>query len=293
MKILDLTNLEKSEVKYKTLKYPDGQQDIVIDGKTFDFYIEISSRFNSFMDLELIICTAKSLRRLGVKEVSLYIPYLLGSRSDRQFQKGGTSYLVDVVAPIINSLKFNKVNVLDVHSDIAAACINNLSVVDNVEFVKSCLSSMYDCDSNKGDNVSVLVSPDAGALKKIYNLTKSIEYKGEIIVANKHRNLNGEITHTTVPFYMEYSGKDFIIIDDICDGGRTFIEIAKKIKEKFPSSKIYLIVTHGIFSAGLKELIVYFNHIYTTNSIMNFDEDTEFWSRNDKYLNKVTQVNIF
>jgi len=58
-----------------------------------------------------------------------------------------------------------------------------------------------------------------------------------------------------------------VIIDDICDGGRTFVELAKVIKENQSDAKIYLIVTHGIFSAGFNDLNKFFEKIFTTNSI--------------------------
>ena len=59
----------------------------------------------------------------------------------------------------------------------------------------------------------------------------------------------------------------YVIIDDICDGGRTFVELAKVIKENQSDAKIYLIVTHGIFSAGFNDLNKFFEKIFTTNSI--------------------------
>lgn len=85
MTIIDLT--KKESTLHKVISFPDGQQDVVITGhikKTEEVLIQ--SRFNSFKDLEVIICAANALRRLGVKERNLYIPYLLGARSDREFQ---------------------------------------------------------------------------------------------------------------------------------------------------------------------------------------------------------------
>lgn len=167
MKILNLAYPEKSDIRFhdglgnigKTALFPDGQQQVVINPKCLTGYIDtdseteywkeekvekvqIKSRLNNFQDLELIVCATKSLRNLGVKEIHLYTPYFLGSRSDRQFVEGGNSYLVDVVAPIINSLEFESVTVIDVHSDVAAACIRNLKVIDNVELVKWALSNI-------------------------------------------------------------------------------------------------------------------------------------------------------
>ena len=123
---LNLVYPEKSDIKYKVSKFPDGQQQVTIDKETlkttkFDFmytYCQISSRLNNFIDLELIICTVKSLRNLGVNEIHLYVPYFLGSRSDRKFEEGSNNYLKHVICPIINSLNLASVTVMDAHSDV-------------------------------------------------------------------------------------------------------------------------------------------------------------------------------
>jgi ribose-phosphate pyrophosphokinase len=119
----------------------------------------------------------------------------------------------------------------------------------------------------------ILVSPDAGASKKIYKIAEQIGYTGNVITCSKDRDVNGKLTKTVVPITNEqhtmlHKGpyKDFIIIDDICDGGATFINIAKQLKANGWKNKIYLIVTHGIFSKGFKELSEYFDGIYCTNS---------------------------
>jgi ribose-phosphate pyrophosphokinase len=70
-----------------------------------------------------------------------------------------------------------------------------------------------------------------------------------------------------VPTLDQHADLKYVIIDDICDGGRTFVELAKAMKESRPTAKIYLIVTHGIFSAGFDTLNQYFEGIYTTNSV--------------------------
>lgn len=153
MNTINLTNKEASNLKFEVSHFPDGQQDLCIlpysvaEIKTIleskDLSIQINARFNSFEDLEIILCATKALRRLGIKKIHLYIPYLLGARSDRQFQEGGNSYLVDIIAPILNAQGFESVTVYDVHSDVAAACINNLKVIDNVNLVKFALNSIY------------------------------------------------------------------------------------------------------------------------------------------------------
>jgi ribose-phosphate pyrophosphokinase len=72
---------------------------------------------------------------------------------------------------------------------------------------------------------SVFVSPDAGAAKKVQKLGTA--YQKPVIECSKIRNtMTGAITGVTVP--QEANGKACYMVDDICDGGRTFVEIAKE-----------------------------------------------------------------
>lgn len=269
MKTINLTNSELGDLKYKISKFPDGQQDIVITEQYLMDQVLIKSRFNSFKDLELIVATTTALRRLRVKEVHLYIPYLLGARSDRWFVEGGNSYLVDVVAPIINLQGFETVTVMDVHSDVAAACIKNLVMEDNIDLIN--FSIREGLVEGKGIENIALVSPDGGSLKKIYKVADYLKVKSDIIVCSKYRDTEGKLTRTHVPVNSDDFEKNAVIIDDICDGGRTFINIAEQLKLNNWKGKIYLVVTHGIFSSGFGELAKYFDRIYSTNSVADFD----------------------
>ena len=77
--------------------------------------------------------------------------------------------------------------------------------------------------------------------------------------------------------------KTFVIVDDICDGGRTFIELAKVIRKDYSKdSKIVLIITHGIFSKGFETVFEHVDEVYTTNSVNEFSSH-----------NKLTQYDIF
>jgi ribose-phosphate pyrophosphokinase len=121
-----------------------------------------------------------------------------------------------------------------------------------------------------------------------------------VVTASKHRDIQtGKITHTEIPNLPGSTGDSnsandgmkYVIVDDICDGGRTFIELAKAIKKERISAKIYLVVTHGIFSAGLKELNQHFEGIFTTNSYSDMN-DPEFSLRNDNEMHQLKQLNV-
>ena len=280
---LNLVDLENSDIKYKISRFPDGQQSITLDMTDADLpnkiTVSITSRFNSFKDLEIIIAANQALREFSyVENVKLNVPYFLGARSDRKFEAGTSNYLKTVICPIINAQNFSRVTVLDPHSDVLEACLNNYHKHNNHRLVKDALTKI---DNKDGAQSRIcLVSPDAGAYKKIFDVAKEFNIDN-IVTASKVRDIKtGKILRTEIPTLDQHADLKYVIIDDICDGGRTFIELAKAIKGSRPSAKVYLVVTHGIFSAGFKELSQYFEGIYTTNSYREvadneYDENTK------------------
>lgn len=295
MRSINLAYPEKSDIKFKISKFPDGQQTVDIEsGRSFiqGKDIRINARISTFRDLELIIAANQALHGLAASTVSLYVPYFLGARSDRKFQEGGVNYLKNVICPVINFQKFNSIVILDPHSDVLEACLENYDKVSNFTVVKNSLASI-DNRAGAQDRI-VLVSPDGGALKKIFDLAEEFQIPN-IITAMKHRDIKtGKITHTEVPDLSKF-GEDhkFVIVDDICDGGRTFIELAKAIRKQNAISEIYLIVTHGIFSSGLTELSNHFTKVFTTNSVKDIVTDSEDTDAERTAKLSVTQFNVF
>lgn len=286
---LNLVDSAKSNIEYKISRFPDGQQTIdLTNWESLDRYsdpVKISSRLNSFKHVELLICAVQAIRNLTNRPITLYVPYFLGSRSDRKFVKGGVNYLKQVICPIINSLDFAEVSVLDPHSDVLEACLNNYLKVDNHLVVKYALKDIDDKTKAWTENEICLVSPDAGAYKKIFDVAKKFEIEN-IITATKVRDMKtGNILRTEIPTLDQHNDLKYVIVDDICDGGRTFIELAKAIKDSRPTAKVYLVVTHGIFSAGFKELSQYFEGIYTTNSYRDVADNEYGEKTNTKTFN--------
>ena len=262
------------DIQYKVSRFPDGQQGITIQ-EVYDPKEphEIISRLNNFGDLELILCATAALKAEGVREIMLTVPYFLGARSDRKFGQGSYHYLKDVICPIINAQGYRSVAVLDPHSDVLEACIDRLVPNSNLAFVKWALE---DLGYAKKPLDFTLVAPDAGAYKKVDSIARELKHPTEIVTAHKRRDLQtGQILNTTVEGIDEAQQK-FVIIDDICDGGRTFLGIAEAIKSKVANAKIYLLVTHGIFSAGYSQLMNHFDGIYTTNSYADISEEFTF-----------------
>lgn len=217
-------------------------------------------RIQNSDDLMKLCLFTDAFKRVFEKLPRLVIPYFPYARQDR-VPAEGEALSVKVFANIINSLGYPSVTILDPHSDVCTALIENVEVVPQWNIWGSQLVKWSAENSLDGFD---LIAPDAGALKKIYKLQEFVGNSRckNVRVGTKHRDTQtGKITGTSVdgqPF-----SKTGIIVDDICDGGRTFIELGKVIRKDY--DRLILCVTHGIFSKGLEPLDV-FDEIYSVDT---------------------------
>lgn len=264
--ILNLDNnfkpLVGEEIEFENFTFSGGELHIKIN-PNFDITkpVTITHRLNSFNDVGLLCLAVDALLRMHATLETLIIPYFPAARQDRVMVKG-EPLSVKVYADIINNLCFKKVIVFDAHSEVTPAVLNNCEVIPNHTFIEKVIAEI--------GNEVLLVSPDGGALKKIYKVSEFLGGK-EVIECSKNRNVvTGKLKGFKV-YADDLNGKDCLIVDDICDGGGTFIGLAEELKKK-NAGKLYLAVSHGIFSKGFGELKC-FVKIFTTNSFRNIEED--------------------
>ncbi len=186
------------------------------------------------------------------------IPYIPYGRQDRVCNPG-EAFSLKVACDLINSCEFIEVLTYDPHSDVTTALINNLNVMEQHTIVQQHWAMI------KRDYLdAVIVSPDAGSNKKILKVCQALG-KNEFIRADKNRDVaTGNIIETVV-YADDLTGKDCLIVDDLCDGGMTFIKLAEALKDK-GAGKVALFVTHGIFSKGLEPITKVIDNVYCCDS---------------------------
>lgn len=206
---------------------------------------------NSDEFMQLVMFLDAATRYYIGADIHLILPYLPYARQDRVCNEG-ESLSVAVVANILNSFNLASVAVADAHSDVSLALLKNAINITAAELFKHTL---------QWERIDAIIAPDAGAAKKAYALAKMIG--AECVVANKVRDTKtGNITSITMD-YAAVNGKRVAVVDDICDGGRTFIELSPYLTGA--EYKI-LCVTHGIFSKGPELLTNVYDRVFTTDS---------------------------
>lgn len=201
-------------------------------------------------DVITILMLNDALKRNGVIDVQLVIPYVPYARQDRVCNPG-EALSIKVFADLINSCNFDRVFVTDPHSDVLVALINNVVIKEQ--------HTIFGRIPKDWAN-TIIIAPDGGALKKAEKFAKYVKAKG-VVAANKKRNvLTGEIEY--VKLTESVDNEHVFVLDDILEGAGTFFMLATQLA--YAKSK-ELAVTHGIFSKGFDILTVY-DKVYTTNS---------------------------
>jgi ribose-phosphate pyrophosphokinase len=209
------------------------------------------------------------LDRAGYENTTLILPYLPNARADRVFTLG-QPLAVKVTCDIINSFNFKEVSITDPHSDVGPALLNNCVVYHQAHLVTGWM-----------DNDFTLVAPDIGAAKKVFFLAQRLNHR-EFVQGLKIRDIpTGEIIKCDIQRGVPIEGKNLLIADDICDGGDSFIYLAKKLKEE-GAGKVGLYISHGIFSKGLGPLEGVIDHIICNNIVgeyVTYEDIKEFNSK--------------
>ncbi|MGL4518405.1 MAG: hypothetical protein ACRCUJ_01535, partial [Phocaeicola sp.] len=195
-------------------QYAGGEYDVVLEHEkvsmwdfTEEVTIEAHIRDGEIMLLALVVDAVRKL--LGDVHLVLHLPYLPYARQDRVTERG-QSFSLQVFTKLLNTLPVDAVVINDCHSDVGSALINKVVNIpwEMPEFVPV---------------VDALVAPDFGATKKVQKAAKEFRIP-EVIQAGKMRDTKtGELSDPVI--FGDVKGKDLLVVDDICDGGRTFLQL--------------------------------------------------------------------
>lgn len=247
----------------KSLTFSGGEQHVTIpclpDRLAGD--LVVTARLQSSDAILRLALATEVLARVHRGNRRLFVPYFPYARQDR-VTAADTAFSLKVVAKIINGLGFDEVIICDPHSDVTPALVENIRVVPQLALVRGHTA----LDTFLVDNQSVVIAPDAGAVKKAAKVAQ--HYKAPLVTASKLRDVEtGEILRTELSSPVpDYSA--CVIVDDICDGGRTFIELARALRDA-GAPKVCLYVTHGIFSQGMDVFSGLIDAVFCTDSFLS------------------------
>jgi ribose-phosphate pyrophosphokinase len=181
----------------------------------------------------------KHLLDRSIIRIYLQLSYLPYGRQDKEVSNDAT-FALHSFSRMINQLYFAEVFIMDPHSKEALRLINRSQAIYPHGPLQQAL---YAVDSD------MIVYPDHGALTKYANIyAPHLPY----IYGEKVRDqATGYIS--SYKLVGDCQGNKVMIVDDICDGGKTFEILAKDLHDA-GALEVNLFVTHGLFTKGLQPL---------------------------------------
>ncbi|MBR1823028.1 MAG: ribose-phosphate pyrophosphokinase-like domain-containing protein, partial [Ruminococcus sp.] len=224
----------RQEVFPRVINFPDGTFKIDIDMPAENVTCRLIWKYENETELVQLMYIAKHLRQQGITNVELIMPYLPNARMDR-VKDSSEVFTLKWFCEVINSLGFDKVEVLDVHSSVGEALLDRIAVKTPEAYIRQAMeSARIDKDND------LVFFPDEGSCKRY---SAFIPQYGNVGFGLKKRDwktgkILGFDIHGGSP-----EGRNVFIIDDICSYGGTVYHAALKLKE-----------------LGCKDIYAYFTH---------------------------------
>ena len=261
----------------KINKFPDGTPRINLDVENIkeDEYdgrscILIDWFYENNDEMFYLMLIKKHLERhLTNVDYYLFMPYIPNARMDR-VKNDDEVFTLKYFCDFINSLNFSRVYVLDAHSDVSTALLNNCKNDNPRDYIKDAIRQI-------SDDI-VLYFPDAGAAKRYSDLFPDIVY----CYGEKKRDWkSGKILGLDIRSNgIDLNGKTVLMIDDIIAYGGSLFYSANALKEA-GVDKIYAYATHtensildrdkGTLIKSLENNTV--ERLFTTNSLFSGKHD--------------------
>lgn len=226
--------------------FPDKTQQVwklpaeVISATRIDWKYEGDHELITLAQLtDLMLVESDNMNRPVV-----HIDFLPYGRQDKDISNMST-FGLNTFMRILACMRIGGIVTVDVHSDVA----KTTAIREGLNFI-SVFPYAEISNAIKASESEVLCFPDKGAMARYYR-----HFDQPAVYCEKVRDqLTSEILSLELKSEIDITGKNVIIIDDICDGGRTFIEVTKLLRSK-NVGRVTLYVSHGIFSKGTKILL--------------------------------------
>lgn len=264
-------NREEIVVNY----FPDGTQRLHCWPQLHQVSdIPFEWKYECDEELVTLIFLVNHLRNNGFDgRFILYLDYIPNSRMDRTYV-GEEVFTLKWFCKIINDLNFSKVLVLDPHSNVSPALLNNVVVNNAKDYIIKSIDKI-ECK----DEELILYFPDYSAMKKYTSFIDNYKY----VYGNKKRDWDtGKILGIDIinDYNIDLNGQTILMIDDIVSYGGSMKYGADKLKE-LGADKIFAYATHtensvldrdkGTLIKSLENGIV--EKLFTTDSLYSGEHE--------------------
>jgi len=226
----------------------------------------------NLFELLLLIDAAK---RASARKIIAVIPYFGFARQDRK-DKPRVAIGAKLSANMLMAAGIDRIMTMDLHADQIQGFFE--IPVDHLYASTLFLKEIEKMDSQN----LVIAAPDVGGAKRANSYSKKLNCG--LALCHKNRKKANEIAEMTV--IGEVSGKDVVIIDDMCDTAGTLTKAADLLMGKGAKS-VRAFCTHAVLSGPAYERI---NNSKITELIVT---DTIPMTQKSDKIRVITAANLF
>lgn len=232
--------------------FSDGSQKLVgihiperLKGDKYTSLFEIVWKYENESELVTLIYIVNYIRDIYVRNnyITLQMLWVPNARMDR-VESENDVFTLKYFSQIINSLKFNKVIVLDPHSRVTNALIDRIKVVPAEHFIKKAINEITTKYTFEKDfNDYLICFPDNGAFERYAGLECFNGFTK--IFGKKHRDWEtGKIVKLDLNVDEDVvRGKNVFIVDDMISSGETLYQFIQKLKS-YGALQVYIYCSH-------------------------------------------------
>jgi ribose-phosphate pyrophosphokinase len=231
-------------------------------------------------------------KRSSCGKIILIMPCFPYARQDKK-DRARCPISAKVVANMLENAGISRLVCMDLHSSQIAGFFN--IPVDNLYSPKIIADYLIEKYFEKGANIAdyVLVSPDAGGIKRMYHLARLL--KISTVIMHKERNYDKKnVVEKTILIGEDNAVKDKIclIVDDMCDTAGTLCSAANTLIE-YGAKEIKVVIAHGILSGPAIERLFNQPKLYeviTTNSLPLNEQLEHLQQLNIESYDKICEI---
>ncbi|MCB0696739.1 MAG: ribose-phosphate pyrophosphokinase [Chitinophagaceae bacterium] len=225
-------------------KFSDGEfQPVFMESIRGDYVFLVQSTFAPSDNLMELLMMIDAARRASAGYITAVIPYYGYARQDRK-DKPRVSIASKLVANLLAKAGANRIMTMDLHAPQIQGFFD--IPVDHLD--GSAIFIPY-IENLNIENL-IFAAPDVGSTKRVLEVAKYFEV--DMVICDKQRKRANEIAAMTV--IGDVSGKNVVLIDDLCDTAGTLSKAAEMLMERGALS-VRAFCTHPVLSGKAYENI--------------------------------------